>query len=270
VSRGWVCLMYHQVAGEEPGGSVEEYFGVSRGTFARHLDAIAAAGWRGCSVAEAVQGPGGRRVAITFDDGTVGHYAHAFPELVRRGMAATFFVTTTWVGRPGYVTWEQLREMRAAGMEIGSHTRTHPFLSELDAGELERELAGAREEIDAALGQRTVALALPGGDAPRRALRPLLGASGYRIVATSRWGANPDAAAQPVAWVRRSTVRGAADAAEFARILEANPALTARRRLRESVLGSLRRVLGPSRYARWRRSFLGARGPSGRETAAAG
>ncbi len=201
-----------------------------------------------------------RRVAISFDDGTVGHYEHALPELVARGMTATFFVTTGWIGQPGYVTWDQLRTMRQAGMEIGSHTRTHPFLSELDAAGVEREVGGAREEIDAALGQQTVALALPGGDAPRRALRHLIGSAGYRVVATSRWGVNRSAPGGQVAWIRRSTVRGAADPSEFRRILDADPSLSTQRRVRESVLGSLRRLLGPSRYARWRRSFLGTIG----------
>jgi len=258
VSRGWVCLMYHQIGGAEPDRSVASWFAVSRDTFGRHLDAIAASGRRGCSLGEAARENGAERVAITFDDGTAGHYEHALPELTARGMTATFFVTTSWVGRPGYVTWDQLREMRAAGMEIGSHTRTHPFLSELDAAGVEREAGGARAEIDAALGQETTALALPGGDAPRRALRPLLAAAGYRVVATSRWGVNTVAPGEPVAWIRRSTVRGAAEAAEFRRILEADPSLALRRRARESVLGSLRACVGPSRYTRWRRAFLGA------------
>ena len=46
--------------------------------------------------------------------------------------------------------------------------------------------------------------------------------------------------------------------AEFRRILAADPSLGARRRARESALAWLRRRLGPTRYARWRRSFLGA------------
>lgn len=259
MSAGWVCLMYHQVTAGAPGRGPGEYFAVSRETFGRQLDAIAAAGYRGCSLDQAVRTPGGRRVAITFDDGTIGHYEHALPELAARGMTATFFVTTAWVGRPGYVTWDQLRAMRGAGMEIGSHTRTHPFLSELDAARLEGELRGAREDIDAALGQRTVALALPGGDAPRRALRRLIGDAGYAVVATSRTGSNAEPAPSGgPAWIRRATVRGTAEGEEFRRVLEGDPALARRQQVRESVLGSLRRALGPSRYARWRRWFLGA------------
>jgi peptidoglycan/xylan/chitin deacetylase (PgdA/CDA1 family) len=251
--------MWHEVlAGEPASGGFSDYFAVSRHTFGRQLDAIAAAGYRGCSLAGALSGGTGPRVGITFDDGTIGHYERALPELVARKMTATFFVTTAWVGRPGYVTWDQLRAMRDAGMEIGSHTRTHPFLSELDAENVERELRGAREEIDTALGQRTVTVALPGGDAPRRALRPLLAGAGYSVVATSRWGVNGPARPGAPAWIRRCTVPVASRLEEFQRILDGDVMLSVRRRSREWVLGALRDVLGPTRYTRWRRRFLDA------------
>ena len=256
MSGSWLCLMYHEVIAGEPARGARDYFAVSRATFARHLDLIKAAGYDGCSLARAIDAADRPRVAITFDDGTDGHALHAVPELVARGMTATFFVVTGWVGRAGYVTWEQLGAMRRAGMEIGSHTRSHPFLSELPAAELERELRGSREEIDAALGQRTAALALPGGDAPRRALRPRLAGAGYTVVATSRWGRNPAGRPGTPVWIRRCTVPAAAG--EFQRVLAGDAGLGARRRARESVLGALRTMLGPTRYARWRRRFLDA------------
>jgi len=256
MSAPWVCLMYHEVLEGEPSPGAGGYFAVSRATFARHLDLIRAAGLSGCTLTQAIDGAAGARVAITCDDGTAGHALHALPELAARGMAATFFVVTGWVGRPGYATWEQLRAMRGAGMEIGSHTRTHPFLSEVPAEELERELRGSREEIDAALGQHTVALALPGGDAPRRAVRPLLAGAGYTVIATSRWGTNASGRPETPVWIRRSTVP--APVGDFQRVLAGDPGLAVRRRTRESVLGAIRGMLGPSRYARWRRRFLDA------------
>jgi peptidoglycan/xylan/chitin deacetylase (PgdA/CDA1 family) len=250
--------MYHQVLGGDPVPGSGDYFGVSLDTFRRHLDEIGAAGYRGCSLSEALAGGTDRRVAITFDDGTIGHFDHALPELSARGMTATFFVTTTWVGQPGYAGWDQLRAMQKAGMEIGSHTRTHPFLSELQPEALTSELAGSRAEIERQLGREVRCLALPGGDAPRRALRHLLGDAGYTAVATSRWGVNPDPPPRAAGWIRRATVRGAAPLTEFRRILDADAMLSLRHQAREAILGALRRALGPSRYARWRRHFLDA------------
>jgi peptidoglycan/xylan/chitin deacetylase (PgdA/CDA1 family) len=173
-------------------------------------------------------------------------------------MTATFFVTTTWVGKPGYTSWDQLRAMQAAGMEIGSHTRTHPFLSELQHEALTAELAGSRAEIERQLGREVRCLALPGGDAPRRALRHLFGDAGYAAVATSRWGVNPASSPRAPSWIRRATVRGAATPVEFLRVLDGDAILSLRRQSRESILGAVRRALGPSRYARYRRRFLDA------------
>jgi peptidoglycan/xylan/chitin deacetylase (PgdA/CDA1 family) len=255
--------MYHEVLPGEPAEGGDDYFAVSRETLGRHLDAIRASGRRGCSLADALAASGQPCVAITFDDGTSGHFAYALPELAARAMTATFFVTTSWVGRPGYVTWDQLRAMRAAGMEIGSHTRSHPFLSELSRDRLWAELAGAREDLDRALDQETFALALPGGDAPRAALRGLLAQAGYRVVGTSRWGRNGGDGGGAVRLVRRCTVRGRPADDVFLRVVAGDPWIGARRILRELTLSAVRSTLGPSRYARWRLRLLKApaRGP---------
>src|SRR6185503_7391620 len=82
---------------------------------------------------------GGAFYALTFDDGAASDYEITFPILTELGLRATFFVVPTLVETPGHVTWAQLREMVAAGMEIGSHSLTHPFMHTLDRAGLERE-----------------------------------------------------------------------------------------------------------------------------------
>ncbi len=257
LSGGWVCLLYHDVASRQT-----DYFATPAPAFAAQLDAVRAAGYRGGSIAAALAArPEDRSLAISFDDGNLGQFAAAFPALAERGMTATFFITTSWVGRPGYVTWDHLRQMRDAGMSIQSHTRTHPFLSELGASALAEELRAAKHDLDQALGQDTDMLALPGGDFPRRRFAPLVREAGYRVVATSIWGVNRGVGTRD-GWteVRRCTVRGEPPLDEFRRVAAGDPALGRLRRGRERVLGTLRRSLGPSRYARWRRWFLEAVG----------
>ncbi len=254
--------MYHDVGGTRAvrsGGP--EHFRVPVPAFERQLDQIRDLGWTACSVAEALRPAARRRVAVSFDDGDAGQVAHAFPALAARDMTATFFVTTSWVGRPGFVSWDQLREMKAAGMSVQSHSHTHPFLSELDASALREELRASKGALDEALEQATDSIALPGGDFPRHRLRYVLEAAGYRVVATSRWGTNRAAgpAAAGVRLVRRCTVRGEPSRDAFRRVLQGDRWLAARRRLRESALGAMRSALGPTRYTRWRRRFLHAR-----------
>lgn len=272
MTQGWICLLYHDVtAGRLSQNGGPQRFAVSARAFESQLDMIRTAGLRACSIEEAAERAGDGCVAISFDDGDLGQYENAFPALARRGMTATFFITTSWVGRERFVTWEQLREMRDAGMSVQSHTHTHPFLSELDATQLTHELRQSKQAIDSALEQDTATLALPGGDEPRRALRHLLLDSGYSVVATSRWGSNPStdrASRSAPLRVRRCTVQGEPSAAEFEKILLGDPWLHIRRRTRDRALNGVRAALGPSRYAPLRRKLLDWMGKPGGGSAA--
>jgi len=66
-----------------------------------------------------------KAVNITFDDGTVGQYSHAFKLLAKYGLKGTFYVTMNLVGREGYVTLAMVKEMAAAGMDVQSHAVDH-------------------------------------------------------------------------------------------------------------------------------------------------
>jgi peptidoglycan/xylan/chitin deacetylase (PgdA/CDA1 family) len=231
---------------------------VSAQTFESQLDIIQSTGLSGCSIAAAMERSGEGCVAISFDDGNLGQYEFATEALLRRSMTATFFVTTSWVGREGFVTWDQLREMKDAGMSIQSHTHTHPFLSELKAASLSDELRKSKETIDAAMDQDTVSLALPGGNEPRRTLRHLVPESGYTVIATSSWGTNfnPGSMNRTPLRIRRCTIQGKPIASDFQKILNGDSWLDLRRRTRGAALNGFRAILRPSRYARLRRRTL--------------
>lgn len=257
----WIALMYHDVL---PPGEGQNYFAVTATRFNEHLAAIETNGYSGVSLGEALSGKVARPVAITFDDATSSQIQQAFPLLLERGMTATFFVVTGWVGRPGYASWEDLLRMKAAGMEVQSHTHSHPFLSELDPREVETELRQSRDILDERMDQETRTLALPGGDFPAGAARDAIAAAGYDVVATSVFGRNPWGKARDDSprYVRRCTVRGDVDTAALKKILVGYRPLFCRRRVREGILRNLRRGLSPSRYAKWRRRFLDAIGRS--------
>lgn len=256
ITGRWACLMYHEVQREaSPAG----YFAVTRDCFAAQLDAIGALGLSACSLEDAVARPAGRVVALTFDDGHETHYREVFPLLAGRQLTATFFVTSSWVGTPGYVTWGQLREMAAAGMSIQSHSATHPFLSELGVVEAARELATSKAAIEQEVGRPCTTLALPNGDAPRGWRPADYAEKGFRSVATSVWGPNRMPAgpsADGVRFVRRYTVRRETPDRLLGRLaLAAEPAYGLEG-LRLTVLHALRSAVGATRYSRWRRRAL--------------
>ena len=256
--------MYHDVAPTLPtksGGA--SFFSVSQATFARQLSRIETLGLRGCSIADVISAGPANRVAISFDDGDLGQAARAFPALASRGMTATFFITTDWIGRPGYASWSQLREMAAAGMSIQSHTHSHPFLSELSADALRDELRRSRDILDERLEQRTSMLALPGGDAPRADLRGIMLEEGFTVVGTSRWGINRRVGGSVPLYVSRCTVKGDSTDAMFDAVVRGSAWLRVKKQSREGVLAFVRSTLGPTRYARWRRGFLDVANSSG-------
>lgn len=249
--------MYHDILPQTlAAGGGPQRFDVPLESFERMLDTIAATGHAGCSLAGALQERARPRVAITFDDGTRGQFEYAAPALRRRGMTATFFVVTDWVGTPGFMTWDELRQMTAWGMSIQSHSRSHPFLSELDAGALRTELAESKAALDRELKQNTSQIAFPGGDAPARSLQHLLAETGYTVAAGSRWGVNREPSGQAVARIRRCSMRADITTAAARRIIAGDRWLTIANYPREAALNGIRSTLGPTRYARWRRRLL--------------
>jgi peptidoglycan/xylan/chitin deacetylase (PgdA/CDA1 family) len=247
--------MYHDVPRAERGAG---YFAVPRPRFAAQLDRIIELGLRGVSLEEALAPRAQDVVALTFDDGDATLPGEALPELIARGMTATFFVITARVGTEGYVTWDELRAMARAGMSVQSHTHTHPFLSELSSVDVTRELRESKARLDAELGQSTAALSLPNGDWPRGWSARDFARAGYPVVATSDWGAN--AAARELGdgarVVRRYTVRRQTTEDDVAALLERLPSPLSPEGIRLGALRRLRAALGPSRYARWRRRAL--------------
>ena len=74
-------------------------------------------------------------VIISFDDGWETQFEYALPSLEKYHYAATFFVVTDYIGRPGFISWPQLQTLLTEGMRIGSHSRSHPRLTKIKDSE---------------------------------------------------------------------------------------------------------------------------------------
>jgi len=127
-----------------------------------------------------------RGMHVTFDD-AYRSVANALPTLQRLRVPATVFACSDYAsdGRPlgvpelanevrfqpdelATMRWDELRALSHEGVEVGSHTRTHPHLSELDDSELDRELQESREQIADELRQPCRFLAYPFGEQDER------------------------------------------------------------------------------------------------------
>lgn len=187
--------MYHELA--VPGRELCRDFkghapyAVREHEFSLQLGFLRERGWRGVCVTEALaqNGNGKPRVAITFDDGSETDLTSAAPLLESAGFGATFYAIAGWLGRSGYLSVNQLRELHGRGFEIGCHSMNHHYLSALNESELRVEIAGAKARLEDALGGPVDHFSCPGGFwSPQVARFAKL--SGFRSVATSRIGRN--------------------------------------------------------------------------------
>lgn len=104
-------------------------------------------------------------VILSFDDSWRNQYEYAFPLLKEFGFTGTFFVFTNSLGRGSHLSWNEVREMQKGGMEIGSHTKTHPYLDNIkDEKTLENEIFGSKKILEEELGIAIYAFAYPFGE----------------------------------------------------------------------------------------------------------
>jgi peptidoglycan/xylan/chitin deacetylase (PgdA/CDA1 family) len=183
-------FVFHDVVAAEQLGDVpttHRPYALTPEELRAFLLAAQSSGRRALPVGDLPQELSGLFYALTFDDGHASDYREAFPALRELGLRATFFVVPTLIGTPGFVSWSELREMVAAGMEVGSHSLTHPFVDCLDASGLAREFGESKAIIEDHLGAAVRAASLPRGWATS-ALQPVLRELGYRVFCTSRTG----------------------------------------------------------------------------------
>lgn len=104
-----------------------------------------------------------RPILITFDDGYVDNYENAYPIMKKYGYRGTIFLIMSLMDKKGYLTWDQVKEMSADGMEFGSHTVSHKPLTSFDRDGVRHELRDSKQAIEQATGRPCEFIAFPEG-----------------------------------------------------------------------------------------------------------
>lgn len=143
-------LMYHYIKPLPPPEDVEGTdLTVTPETFASHLDWLAEHGYETINFADIVSGrtlpP--KPVILTFDDGYEDAYTTVAPMLNTRGMTGVFYIVTSFIGKPGYLDWDQLTAMHAGGMELGAHSLWHANLHKLESSLHEKQILPSIETL---------------------------------------------------------------------------------------------------------------------------
>jgi peptidoglycan/xylan/chitin deacetylase (PgdA/CDA1 family) len=193
-SPGLTWILSYHLVNAETGLAID----LPRETFQEHFDLLAqrtevvalrdvVREFRGGATDRdaAVGVPGTRpRVVLTFDDAFLNFYETVMPQLAERSLPATLFVPPGFINGDGNhplyerrfehlgpMSWDQLAEVSAEGVEIGSHTYRHTNLVSLSDEQLVGELSRAQTEIEDRLGVRASCVCYPEGFVTQRVAR---------------------------------------------------------------------------------------------------
>lgn len=197
--KGVPVLLYHSLDDDR---SIVSF---PPGLFAHQMAFLAEQGYRVVGLGAALREMGRtgqvppRTVVLTFDDGLRNTYTEGFRTLRRHGFSATVFVTTDRVGGTAVwnraegipdapmLGWAEIREMHGYGIEIESHSATHPRLTALGDEALRKEVASSKARIEDELGKGVELFCYPYGDHDERVVRAVR-AAGYRAATTVELG----------------------------------------------------------------------------------
>ena len=141
---GIPVLEYHMVS--ESTSEDEGLYNVPPSDFREQMAYLRAEGYTTISMLDYAKARKGKLelpanpIVLTFDDGYENNYTVLLPILEEYGMKATVYMVTNDIGRPGYLSWNQLRDMQERGIEIGSHTANHQPLTMLEPLKQEEEM----------------------------------------------------------------------------------------------------------------------------------
>ena len=215
-ARKGVVLVYHGLTTTPSAHTREGKYWVSADEF-RQLLYIRESAHRSVSLDCFWEGScdaGGGSVVFTFDDGRSSDYEIAYPLLAEAGIAACFFLNSANIGAPGYLTWEQAREMHAAGMAFQSHSHDHVYLTRLSRRGVENQLLRSKQTIEDRLGNAVTFLSAPYGEIDAAVRNSAFGMGYHAICSSLNWPARSGASILP-----RVCVAGATSFATFRRLV---------------------------------------------------
>jgi peptidoglycan/xylan/chitin deacetylase (PgdA/CDA1 family) len=102
-------------------------------------------------------------VMLTFDDNDLDQYTVAYPELKKYGFKGVFFIMTVTIGKPRYMSREQIRELSDAGHVIGSHTYDHKNVKKYEEADWAVQIEKPNKKLEEITGKKIEHFAYPFG-----------------------------------------------------------------------------------------------------------
>lgn len=184
-------------------------------------------------------------VIITFDDGLIGNYEHAFAILKEYNFTVTIFVIVSQVATERYMNWQQLSELSNNGISIQSHTMTHRPLEQLADKEVFYELSESKKIIEDKIGQVVNYLSLPHGSFHTNLIN-IAKEVGYSGICSSTFGYVRPMNGQFT--IGRIPIKNGHRIEDFKQIISENRMMLIKYKLYLSIANSLSNMLGINNY----------------------
>ncbi|MBV8087013.1 MAG: polysaccharide deacetylase family protein [Chloroflexi bacterium] len=219
-------LMYHYIR-DVPANSPDKLgygLSVAPAVFDQQLSYLKANGYASVSMADVVSHvtlgaplpP--KPVVLTFDDGYADFYMAALPLLQKYQFTATTYLVVDFLGRPGYMSWQQAQTLQGLGMEIGAHTLDHVDLAIQQPPQAIRQIDDSRTALQQRLSAPVQTFAYPSGRYNTNVVK-LVGADGFTSAVTTDPGDRYPAS--KLLTLPRVRVAGGENLAAFAKSLAA-------------------------------------------------
>lgn len=195
-------LMYHQIDTPPPRGVTLRGLVVAPSSFAWQMRMLNMMGYQGLSMRELEpylsNEMQGKVVGITFDDGYLNNLQHALPILCKYGFTATCYGVSNLLGQSNIwdrglvaetplMTVQDWRNWHAAGMDVGSHTRTHAKLTEVSHKEALEQILYSKLELEQSIGCNVRHFCYPYGGYSKEHIQ-MVQAAGYVTATTTNRG----------------------------------------------------------------------------------
>lgn len=198
-------LMYHYIRDfDDPNDKIGTNLSVSPQKLEEQLKWLKENGYQSVSLSDLVnksfdsfdstqdksaQDQNDKFVILTFDDGYKDAYTSAYPLLKKYEFTATFYIITDYVEKnnPNYMSWDNIKELKKAGMDIGSHTLTHPDLEKSDDSRVDKEIRESKKNLESTIGDTISDFCYPSGKYDARTIEALK-KYGYKTATTVKNG----------------------------------------------------------------------------------
>ena len=190
--NGFPILEYHMITANPD--ETSRIYSVPPEIFAEQMDFLIEHGYQTITIRDYIRASHGEielpmnPIILTFDDGYSDNYSDLFPILKSRNMVAVIFVVSNLVGQPGYLTWDQIREMQSYGIEIGCHGANHISIENLSDESRRHEIIDSKKFLQYNGIYNVISFSYPNGKYDQKSLELIF--ENYSAAVTGDAGLN--------------------------------------------------------------------------------